>query len=156
MLAKWNPFSASKVTVPVRDFDALLSDTDTLLRRAFFDDGWPAAWGWAPQVAAPATDLFETESELTLKMDLPGFDPQAMNITVEGDVLTVRAERKAERRPNELVRSERSYGQVARSFALPNTVDPSKCEARFEHGVLTLTLPKREEAKPRSVHIKVQ
>jgi HSP20 family protein len=133
-------------------FDELFREADRLL------DGtltYPA--GWARNIGAPPADIYETQDQLVLKMDLPGFDPKTLNIQVEGDVLTVRA-RRPEQQPHNgnWLRQERTLEQVARSFVLPNTVDASKCEASCEHGVLTLTLPKREEAKPRSITVKVQ
>jgi len=76
---------------------------------------------------------------------------------VEGDVLTVRAAREEPRRSaGSWLRRERAVGQVARSFVLPATVDGARCSATYEHGVLTLTLPKREEAKPRTITVQVQ
>ena len=94
---------------------------------------------------------------MKLLIDLPGHDPKAVQVKLENDTLTVRSER---RRPQEdrtfgYVRAERVHGAFERAFVLPRSVDATKCEAKFENGVLTLTLPKREEAKPRSIAIKV-
>ena len=154
MLAKWTPFAnggiARSTRMPV--FDELFREADRLL------DGtltYPA--GWVRNTGAPAADIYETQDQLVLKMDLPGFDPKALNIQVEGDVLTVEAQHPGQQPHNGTwLRQERALEQVARSFVLPSTVDASKCEASCEHGVLTLTLPKREESKPRSITVKVQ
>jgi HSP20 family protein len=154
MLMKWTPFpnggiARSTARAPV--FDELFREADRLL------DGtltYPA--GWTRSTAAPPADIYETQDELVLKMDLPGFDPKTLNIQVEGDVLTLQAQRAGPTRDVNWVRQERTVEQVARSFVLPNTVDASRCQASSEHGVLTLTLPKREEAKPRSITVKVQ
>jgi HSP20 family protein len=154
MLAKWNPFSTnthdgiarSGGQMPV--FDDLFREADRLFESAF---STPAiAYG------LPAADIYETQDELTLRMDLPGHDPKNIDIQVEGDTLTVRSQRdEGQVKGAKWFRSERAQGQFARSFVLPSTVDASKCDASFQHGVLTLTLPKREEAKPRSISVKV-
>jgi HSP20 family protein len=79
-------------------------------------------------------------------------------VNVENDVLTVRSERKTEtqQKGERMHRSERTYGLYARSFVLPATVDPQKAEARYENGVLAITLPKRENAKPKAIDITVR
>jgi HSP20 family protein len=99
-------------------------------------------------------DIAETENEFLVSVDLPGYDPKSLQVKLEADTLTIQAERKPG--PNSYVRNERHSGVFARSFVLPNTIDNSKCQASLEHGVLTVTLPKREEAKPRVIDIKVQ
>src|SRR5262245_3197034 len=104
-----------------------------------------------------AADVIETKDALLVKMDLPGVDPAAIKVGIEKDVLTVSAQRKApERKDNAEVwhRSEIGYGELGRSFTLPATIDGGRTEARYESGVLTLTLPKREEAKPRKIEVK--
>jgi HSP20 family protein len=94
---------------------------------------------------------------MVLTMDLPGYDPKSLDIQVEGDVLTVRASRNVQQpEKGRWLRQERLNGHLARSFVLPSTVDAAKCEARCEHGVLTVTLPKREESKPRSITVSVK
>jgi HSP20 family protein len=100
----------------------------------------------------------DSESQLLVQVDLPGHDPKAIQVRLEGDILTIQSERKQENQLGEKgsTRTERRYGTFARSFVLPKTVDTTRCEARYENGVLTLTLPKREEAKPRTVQIQVQ
>ena len=88
-------------------------------------------------------------------MDLPGYDPKSLDVQIEGDVLTLRAERPEPSTKGTWLSRERLSGRIARSFVLPHTIDGSKCQARCEHGVLTVTLPKREEAKPRSIAVTV-
>lgn len=106
---------------------------------------------------APPADIYETEAGVTLQVDLPGHDPKAIEVKVEDGVLTVRSERKAEPSAKDSARRlERGFGVYARSFTLPDTVDAAKVEARYEHGVLTLTLPRKEESKPRVIEVKVQ
>jgi HSP20 family protein len=106
---------------------------------------------------APAVDIFENEHELVVKADLPDVDPKALDIRVENNLLTIRGERKFEKKSNEgdYLRVERSYGSFARSFSLANTVNSEAIKAGYENGVLTLTLPKREEAKPKQIKVTV-
>ncbi len=103
----------------------------------------------------PAADVVETDAAFRVSLDLPGHDPKAIDIQVENDTLTVRSERRFRVPPEgEVVhRSERAYGIAFRAFALPETVDASKTEARYDAGVLTVTLPKREESRPRTIAV---
>lgn len=139
-LTRFSPFTAA----------TLFSDFDQL-----FQGAARAAEG--PVTFTPATDIHETKDALELSLDLPGFAPEAIDVKVEGDVLTITAERKAERAVNDdgYVRRERRYGTYSRSFVLPETVDGNAPAAKYAHGVLTVTFPKKEEAKPRSVQVKV-
>ena len=106
---------------------------------------------------APAVDINETEHELVVKADLPGVDPKDLDIRVENNVLTIRGERKFEKNLNEenYLRVERAYGSFSRSFSLANSVNPEGIKADYENGVLTLNIPKREEAKPKQVKVNV-
>jgi HSP20 family protein len=104
----------------------------------------------------PPADIYETAEGITLHVDLPGHDPKSIEVKVENDTLSLKSERKVERSDKEGARRlERSFGVYARSFVLPRTVDASRVEARYDNGVLTLTLPRREEARPRVVEVKV-
>jgi HSP20 family protein len=106
---------------------------------------------------APAVDIYETEHELVVKADLPEVDPKDLDIRVENNILTISGERKFEKKVNEenYLRVERSYGSFARSFTLANTVNPEAIKADYQNGVLTLTIPKREEAKPKQIKVNV-
>lgn len=106
---------------------------------------------------APAVDIFETEHELVVKADLPDVNPQELDIRVENNILTIRGERKFEKTVNEsnYLRVERSYGSFARSFSLANTVNSEAIKASYENGVLKLSIPKREEAKPKQIKVNV-
>ena len=106
---------------------------------------------------APAVDIFETEHELVVKADLPDVDPKDLDIRVENNVLTIRGERKFEKKVSEenYLRVERAYGAFARSFSLANTVNSENIKADYQNGVLTLTIPKREEAKPKQIKVNV-
>jgi HSP20 family protein len=113
----------------------------------------PAARPWAP-----AVDIFETENELLLKADLPGVEMKDIDIQVENGTLTLRGERKYENETKEggFHRIERSYGSFARLFTLPDTVNFEDVKADFKNGVLTVKLPKKEVAKPRTIKIEVK
>lgn len=161
MLAKWNPFrggSLARSPSPVADFDTLFQEAENLFQGSLFRDV-PSTWALnAPLASVAAADVVETDDEVHVTMDLPGVDPKALDVKLEGDTLTIQAERKLEPAKNvrSVLRSERTAGMVARSFVLPATVDPSTCRARLEHGVLTVTIGKRAESKPRSIEVKVE
>jgi HSP20 family protein len=106
---------------------------------------------------APAVDISETEHELVVNADLPGIDIKDLDIRVENNVLTIRGERKFEKKVNEenYLRVERAYGSFSRSFSLANTVNPEGIKADYQNGVLTLNIPKREEAKPKQIKVHV-
>jgi HSP20 family protein len=106
---------------------------------------------------APAVDIYENEHELVVKADLPDVDPKNLDIRVENNILTIRGERQFEKKVNEAnyLRVERAYGAFSRSFSLANTVNPDGIKAEYQNGVLTLTIPKREEAKPKQIKVNV-
>ena len=115
------------------------------------DTGFRGTW-------APAVDIFETEShDLVLKAELPGMTREDIEVTVENNTLVLKGQKKfeAEVKDENYRRIERSYGQFNRSFTLPTTVDASKVSADYKNGVLTVKLPFREEAKPRTINIDV-
>jgi HSP20 family protein len=106
---------------------------------------------------APAVDIYETAHELVVKADLPDIDPKDLDIRVENNILSIRGERKFEKKVNEdnYLRVERAYGAFSRSFSLANTVNPDGIKADYQNGVLTLVIPKREEAKPKQIKVNV-
>jgi HSP20 family protein len=110
----------------------------------------PTSW-------APAVDIFENEHELVVKADLPDVKPEELDIRIENNILTIRGERKFEKKvdENNYLRVERSYGSFARGFSLANTVNSEAIKADYKDGVLTLTIPKREEAKPKLIKVNV-
>jgi HSP20 family protein len=105
----------------------------------------------------PAVDIVETENEMLLKMDVPDVEQKDIDIRLENDTLTIKGERKFEQQANGkgYHRIERSYGTFARSFTLPNTLETEKVRAEYRNGVLTVTLPKKEVAKPRSIKVDI-
>jgi HSP20 family protein len=106
----------------------------------------------------PAVDIYETENELVLKADLPEVSLKDIDVRVENQTLTIAGERKFEHEESKkgFHRIERSYGNFVRSFAVPSTFDTDKIGAEFHNGVLTVTLPKKEAAKPRQVKVEVK
>jgi len=134
-------------------FGALSREVDRLMN----DVATPTA-GWSGYGLTPAADIAETQAAFKVVLDLPGHDPKAIQIQVQDDVLTVQSERKlVEAAKDETVhRSERLAGTSLRSFSLPASVDASKVEATYENGVLTVVLPKREEARARTIEVSVK
>ncbi|HEY6121379.1 MAG TPA: Hsp20/alpha crystallin family protein [Pyrinomonadaceae bacterium] len=106
----------------------------------------------------PPCDIFETDKELVLKMELPEMKKEDVHVTVENNVLTLRGERKFEEKVNgeNYHRVERNYGEFLRSFTLPAFVEGSKIFAEFKDGLLTVTLPKNTTAVPRQIEVKVK
>ena len=107
---------------------------------------------------SPAVDIYETENDLVLKADLPEVSLKDIDVRVENQTLTISGERKFEKEESHkgYHRIERSYGNFVRSFAVPNLFDTDKISAEFHNGVLTVTLPKKEAAKPRQVKVEVK
>ena len=142
-LVRWSPF---------RDMSILQNQMNRLFESTLHS--WPGdtegtvAW-------APAADIYETDNDLVLEADLPGIDPKQIDIRVENNVLMVRGERSFEQKVNKenFHRVERSYGVFSRSFNLSTAVDPDKIRATYKNGVLNITLPKAEQAKPRRIQI---
>ena len=106
---------------------------------------------------APAVEIYETEHELVVKADLPEVNPQDLDIHVENNILIIRGERKFENKVNEenYLRIEREYGSFSRTFSLANSVNSEAIKADYQNDVLTLTIPKREEAKPKQIKVNV-
>jgi HSP20 family protein len=104
---------------------------------------------------APSVDIYETENELVLKADLPDVEAKEIDVRVENQTLTIAGERKFASASNEkgYHRIERSYGNFVRSFSVPNAFDTDKINAAYNNGVLTVTLTKKETAKPRQIKI---
>ena len=105
----------------------------------------------------PAVDIFETEHEVVLKAELPDVNENEIDVRVEKNTLTLSGERKYDKEFNEenALRTERYYGTFSRSFTLPNTIKQDGVKAEYKNGVLTVTLPKLEEAKPKQIKIAV-
>ncbi len=106
----------------------------------------------------PRMDVVEKDKEILVKMDLPGMEEKNINISVEGNILTISGERKMEKKEERenYHRIERLYGEFSRSLTLPNSVEVDKINAKYKNGVLEVSLPKKEEAKPKKISIKVE
>lgn len=138
---------------PFRGATSLPEHLNRLFNEAFAgssDEGGLTSW-------APAVDIYETEHELVVKADLPDSKPEELDIRVENNILTIRGERKFEKKVDErnYLRMERTYGSFSRSFSLANTVNSEAIKAEYKDGVLTLTIPKREEAKTKQIKVNV-
>jgi HSP20 family protein len=138
--AKFNSLAEVEYLPALRHFQETLS-------RAFQE---PAARPWTP-----AVDIFETENEVTLKMDVPEVELADIQIRLENEVLTVSGDRKwvGQASDKGYHRIERSYGAFARTFTLPKTVNAEQVRAELKNGVLIITLPKKELAKPRIIKV---
>jgi HSP20 family protein len=106
---------------------------------------------------APAADIYETDHDLVAKVDLPGVQEEDIDVRVENNTLAIRGERKFDKEVNEdsYLRVERAFGTFTRSFSLPNIVRVDNISASLQNGVLTIRMPKREEAKPKQIKISV-
>ena len=145
-IVRWEPFQDLFVTQD--RFNRLFNAT---FFRAFGDEeGTTRTW-------APAVDIFENDNNIVLKAELPGVDPKDVEVRVEDNTLYLKGERKFEKEVKEdnYHRIERSYGSFSRSFALPGSIDSDKVQAEYQDGILSLTIPKREEAKPKTIKINV-
>ncbi|HET8712810.1 MAG TPA: Hsp20/alpha crystallin family protein [Gemmatimonadales bacterium] len=117
-------------------------------------------WQYRDSVSAswvPPVDIFEQKDSIRIMAEVPGVKPEDVKISLEGNVLTIRGEKQqvAEEQTDRVHRYERTYGQFERTFTLPATVDANKISASYEHGILTITLPKVEQAKPRQIQVEV-
>jgi len=146
-IVRWEPF---------RDLMGLQERMNRLfeesVRNRGSDDEWALGGSWAP-----AVDIYEKDGNIVMKAELPGVDPKDVDIRLENNVLTLRGERKIDNevKQDSYHRVERSYGTFSRSFTLPTVVDQGSIKAECKDGVLRVTLPKREEAMPRQIHIEV-
>lgn len=133
-------------------FPSFFRDVDELFR------GADTATAAAARTVLPAADVLEREAAIELRLDLPGVDPEKIDVKVEGNELTISAERVSTRAPEKSswLRQERTAGTFARTFTLPESIDGTKPEATFKHGVLTVTLPRKEAERPRSLKVKVE
>ena len=139
---------------PFRELNEMATRMNRLFGNAYVrdeDTGFRGTW-------APAVDIFETENhDLVLKAELPGMSREDIEVVVENSTLVLKGEKKfeADVKEENYRRIERTYGTFHRSFTLPNTVDASRIAAEFKAGVLTVKLPFREEAKPRTINVEV-
>jgi HSP20 family protein len=105
----------------------------------------------------PAIDIYETNDSFVVSADLPGLNKEDIQIDLKDNTLTLKGEKKFEEKVSrdEFIRVERAYGSFVRSFTLPQNVEPEKIKAKYKDGVLELTIPKKEEAKPKQIKVEV-
>lgn len=136
------------------------------LARFAFNPRFPSFWRDVEELIdtpvqntlTPAADVYETDKTVELHLDMPGVAPDAIDVKLEGDQLTITAERKSEKTEKDKgwVRRERYTGTFRRTFTLSDMLEGTTPEASYRHGVLVVTLPKREAAQPRSFKVKVE
>ena len=138
---------------PMREVDSLQSEMNRLFDRFFDSRG--GGNGTAARRWIPAMDLVEGPEQFVLRADLPGMKQEDVSIEFEDNVLTISGERKSqhEERDEGFHRVERAFGAFSRTLTLPKGIDPEAIDARFEDGVLEVTIPKPEESKPRRISI---
>ena len=143
MLTRWDP---------LRDLQRLQEEVNRMFDDRLVTRGGGESVGWTP-----ACDVFEDEEGVALRFDLAGVEPKDVDIRFENGVLTLRGERKLEKedKRDNYHRVEIAYGTFTRSFSLPGTIDAEKIKAESKNGVLTVHLPKKPEAKPKSIQVKV-
>ncbi len=140
---------------PFRDAVSLSDAFNSLLRESFVRPGTGGGPGQVQAVAALPLDLVETENEFIVKASLPGVKPDDVQITVHSDTLTIRGTLKSEeeKKGDHWHLRERRSGAFQRTVSLSTPIDSDRANAKFEHGVLTLSLPKAEQAKPKQIKI---
>lgn len=145
-LTPWRPFS---------ELTTLRDDMDRIWERFF--GKWP---GMEPfrREWTPSLDVSETKNNIVVNVEAPGIDPKDIDISLTGDVLTIKGEKRQEKEEKDenYHRVERSYGVFARSVRLPHEVQSGKIEASYKNGILKITLPKSEEAKKKEIKITVE
>ncbi len=148
-IVRWEPF---------RDLVSLQERMNRLFDESFRGIGRTSGEeDWVGGAWAPAVDIYEQDGNIVLKAELPGVDPKDVDVRVENNILTLHGERKLD---NEVKREnyhrvERAYGTFTRSFTLPNVVDTEKIKAEYKDGLLRMTLPKKDEARPKQISINV-
>ena len=140
-LVKWDPF---------REFNTLNERFGNFLGRNWDSPTSTTAWN-------PSVDIFENDNEVVFKAELPGMNAKDIEIKLENNVLMLKGERRFEKETDEknYHRIEREYGSFSRSFALPTAVNAEKVTAEYKDGILKVTLPKKEETKPKPIKIAV-
>ncbi|MBI5019808.1 MAG: Hsp20/alpha crystallin family protein [Ignavibacteriales bacterium] len=152
-LIRWNPLRDVSAWHPV-SFENMQREID----RVFNNFRSDILGVEGSKTLMPVVDIIERENEYNIKVELPGVEKKDVKITVQDDVLTIKGEKRQEneRKGDNYHHVERSYGIFQRSFPLPTSVQGEKIDASFENGVLSLTIPKLEEAKPKEIEVKLK
>ena len=147
-IARWDPF---------RELNQITDRMNRLFQDTYGTNQGRSEEGLAQMNFVPPVDIYEDEHNVTLKLEVPGIDQKDIDVRLENNTLVVRGERKFEKDEKEenFHRIERSYGSFARSFALPNSVDPDNIHAEYVNGVLKIDLAKRAEAKPKQIKVNI-
>jgi len=139
-------------TSPFSELEALRGEMNRLFDSRFNRDEEGLSVDWRPPV-----DIWEDENSVQLSIDLPGLGKDSFNVDVENNTLTISGERKEpEGNGNNLLRTERAFGNFSRSFSLSNQIDQEKIDAKYTNGTLNIVLHKREESKPKQIEVKVK
>ncbi|MCX7984007.1 MAG: Hsp20/alpha crystallin family protein [Bacteroidetes bacterium] len=153
-LIRWNPARE------LANFPNEIFNLQREINRMFdsFFRGWRDEEETSLAQWSPAVDIAEKDDAYIVKVELPGVEKDDVKVTLESNVLTIRGEKKFEKetKKENYHRIERCYGSFNRSFTLPSTVKSDKIDATYKDGVLTITLPKAEEAKPKQIEVKVK
>jgi len=138
---------------PMREMVRMSDAMDRLFENIYGHD-----WVNSDLLGTPAIDMYQTESEVVLKASLPGLKPDDIQVSVVGDMLTLRGEAKFDEEKKDIAYQirERRSGSFSRSIPLSSPVQADKAKAEFENGVLTLTLPKAEEMRPKTITVRAK
>jgi HSP20 family protein len=155
-LERWRPFGSADRWEPFRNLGDIQSEVNRLFD-AFSGRAMPAT-GSQGRSWVPPLDMHETSDELVLRVELPGVREKDVVVSITGDFLTIKGERRwdAENKDQKFLHVERAYGQFERLIQLPMAVQSDKVKASFRDGVLEVTLPKAEQLRPREIKIDIQ
>lgn len=155
--------TALSIWQPFREVTSLQEHVNQIFSDVFSDEVFPKMDSLeqsllAPVSLAPKTDIYEQDDKVLLEMETPGIRQEDINLTVEGNTLTISGERKqnVEQKNGRHQRVERHYGRFSRTFTLPATVDTNSIQASYEHGVLHVSMSKKADARPRQIRVSGQ
>src|SRR5437773_11659207 len=151
-MGRWRPFGTLERWEPLRSLGDIQGEVNRLFDGFF---GRPATVAAGERLWAPLVDMSETKDDLLVMFELPGVREKEVSVSIMGDVLTVKGERKLEREDEDYHRLERVYGKFERSIPLPSPVQVDKVTATYRDGVLEIRLPKVEAVKPKEIKIDV-
>jgi HSP20 family protein len=148
-LTRWNK---NNLWDPTREFDRLQSEINKL-----FNYDYPDNSGIFDRHVNPAVDIMESGDDFRISFDLPGIDREDIDVSIAGNVLTVKGEKKADKKneKSKVYRTESWSGSFQRTLSLPESIDPEKVSAEMKNGVLTIVAVKREEVKPKQITVNV-
>lgn len=151
-IIKWGP-----TTDLARELDSMQRRINRMFNN-FFEGRMSEEGDIALSAWSPAVDIVEREDSFVIEAELPGMKKDDIKISLANDILTIQGEKKSEReeKKENYHRTERTYGKFSRSFSLPGNIKSDKVEAEFSNGVLRITVPKSEEAKPKQIEVKVK